>query len=45
MQELTGALVIEYTGIEKETWEVTRLGFVLFFMGLRHLTFREELQF
>lgn len=43
MQELTGSLVVQYVGIEQETWEVTRLGFVLLFMVIRHLTFREEL--
>jgi hypothetical protein len=30
--------------LEQSTWEVMRLGVVIFFMILRYLSFREELQ-
>jgi hypothetical protein len=45
VHELTGSIVEEYTGMDKETWEVARLGVVLAFMLTRLLTFREEMQF
>ena len=45
VHELTGSLVQGATGMDDITWQAVRIGFIILFLAMRLLIFREELQF
>jgi len=44
VHEMTGSPFMQFTGADELTWQSIRLVLVIFFVGLRMLSLREELQ-